>query len=230
MQWKKFSVFQKCFGSLIVCVLLLFAIPALAAIETGDVIQFGKYSWRVLEIQNGKALILSDIIIDKKAYNYTTTTWENCELRQYLNEEFYNSFSAEEKERIAETRLMNNDNQWYGTSGGIATNDRIFLLSLEEVVKYFGDSGDLKNRKGWGWGWENENYVLKEGKNEAINDQYNSARIARDAGGEASMWWLRSPGEDNYSVTFVYDEGYVSVNGNYVRNKDGIRPALWLNL
>ena len=75
--------------------------------------------------------------------------------------------------------MTNDDNPWYGTRGGNTTTDKIFLLSLEEVVKFFGDSGDLKNRKGWYW--ENGNFVLKDGQGYAINDQYNSTRIPVNA-------------------------------------------------
>ena len=34
--------------------------------EVGSIIPFGYYSWRVLEIQSERALILIDKIIDKK--------------------------------------------------------------------------------------------------------------------------------------------------------------------
>ena len=43
--------------------------------------------------------------------------------------------------------MENKDNQWQGTKGGNTTADKVFLLSLEEVVKCFGDSGDLKNKR-----------------------------------------------------------------------------------
>ncbi|MCL1941737.1 MAG: DUF6273 domain-containing protein, partial [Synergistaceae bacterium] len=94
---------------------------------------------------------------------------------------------------------------------------RIFLLSLEEVARYFGDSGQLKKRPS-----SNTYY---------INDQYNSARIAKDASGNALWWWLRSPG--NYSVlaASVHYDGLVFIIGDYVLlDHGGVRPALWINL
>jgi len=207
-------------------VLLIFVVAVSAniacaadEIKVGDIIQFGAHDWRVLEIQDGKALLLSDRIIEYRAYNDSRTdvTWETCTLRQYLNGEFYNSFSAEEKARIAETRLTNDDNPWYGTSGGNATTDKIFLLSLEEVMKYFGDSEQLRNRS------SNDAYY--------INDQYNSERRATDANGAATWWWLRSPGLVSLGAADVHFSGYVYVNGLYVNYDDGgVRPALWLNL
>ena len=189
----------------------------IASIEVGDNIPFGKYLWRVLKIKDGKALLLSDRIIENRKYNESNTnvTWETCTLRRYLNEEFYNSFSASEKAMIAETRISNNKNPRYGTNGGNDTNDKIFLLSLEEVVKYFGDSGQLNN--------------ISERK--SLSDQYNSARIAQDGRGTATWWWLRSPGSFSaYAANVLYD-GTVDVFGDFVRSgSGGVRPALWMNL
>lgn len=106
--------------------------------------------------QEGRALILSEKVIEKRGYHSQETeiTWETCDLRKYLNNEFYNSFSDSDREHIIEVVNNNNDNPWYGTSGGKPTTDRIFLLSIEEVVKYFGNSGMLetKNRNpGYDW-------------------------------------------------------------------------------
>ena len=37
--------------------------------KVGDKIQFGKFIWRVLEIQDGKALIITDKIIEQRSYH-----------------------------------------------------------------------------------------------------------------------------------------------------------------
>ena len=196
-------------------------------------IQFGNYSWRVLDldIQNYKALILSKEIIEYRAYNKNNenTTWETCTLSQYLNKEFLNKFNSEDIERIAETRILNNDNSWHNTRGGNTTDDRIFLLSIDDVVKYFGDSGDLINRKGWYW--EDATFVLKDGKGSFLNDQYNSDRIANDTNGNVSWWWLRSPGNHSGNAAVVSSDGSININGHGVtRYNGGVRPALWLKL
>ncbi|MCL2678562.1 MAG: DUF6273 domain-containing protein [Clostridiales bacterium] len=183
-------------------------------------------------MQGGKALIISNDILERRQYNgkFEKITWENCDLRGYLNNEFYNTtFTAAERTRIATTQVKNDDNQWYGTAGGNDTTDKIFLLSLEEAVKYFGDSGQLANRPGDTW-W--------------IDDQYNSARIAYRKNGKAEWfavwWWLRSPGFDSGSAAIVDGDGSVGVRGYNVHVGDyyvyndyasgGVRPALWLDL
>ena len=139
-------------------------------------------------------------------------------MRRYLNGEFYNRFTAEERGRILETRVINSDNHWYGTTGGADTTDRVFLLSIDEVVRYFGDSGQLWNRPNDEW-W--------------IDDEYNQARVAyRLEDNEAWWWWLRSPGSNSYSAANVLSDGWLNVSGNSVHRSyyGGVRPAMWLNL
>jgi len=191
---------------------------------------FGAYTWRVLAVKNNRALLLSRDILERRPYNteFTGVTWETCTLRQYLNGEFYESFTQEEKARIEERENDNPKNQWYGTEGGNNTKDKVFLLSIEEVVKYFGDSGDLAARKGWYW--EKGKDELKDEKGYYINDQYNGRRVAK-FNGSGSWWWLRSPGINQNYAALVDDDGIVNLIGRFVtRGAGGVRPALWLNL
>ena len=73
------------------------------SLSVGDIIKFGNYfinddttkepiEWRVLEVSNDKALLITKDAIDCKPYNYEmrNITWENCTLRQWLNNEFIN--------------------------------------------------------------------------------------------------------------------------------------------
>ena len=204
------------------------------SIEVGGKIEFGAYSWRVLDIQNSKALILSEKTVECRRYHDRSEeiTWELCTLRGYLNEEFYNKFNAEEKTRISETRIINNDNPWFETDGGDVTNDKIFLLSIEEVVKYFGDSGKLAQQR-----IKNLNSYYYKGYNASyfnlyyIDDKYNFARKAVNTNGGDAWWTLRSPGRYNYDIAYVSYDGKLNVHGGSICQFNGyIRPALWLNL
>jgi hypothetical protein len=110
----------------------------------------------VLNNANGKALLLTKDIIEQRAYNseYTSVTWETCDLRAWLNSDFYNKFSDSEKAMIAETTLSNLDNADYGTSGGNNTDDKVFLLSIDEVRRYFSsDDERVANANDYPWNW-----------------------------------------------------------------------------
>jgi len=201
-------------------------------ITFGDITVLGSNRWIVLDIKDGKALILTEGAIECRPYNETDVpvTWETCTLRTYLNGEFYNKFSNEDKLRIIETNVINKNNQWWvGIPGGITTNDKIFLLSLEEVVLYFGDSGQLAD-------------YSASPSIYAIDDDYNDYRVAYtmkelsygtahwDAN-VACWWWLRSPGWSNDRAAYVIFDGSIDVYGGRVYHNNGcLRPALWLNL
>ena len=100
-------------------------------------------------MQDGNALVVSEKLVGFRSYSSgynSDETWETCILRGYLNGEFYDeTFSYAEKELIAETTVITNSNPYCGTDGGNDTNDKIFLLSIEEVVRYFGDSGQYSS-------------------------------------------------------------------------------------
>ena len=193
-------------------------LPSSAAV--GDVIRLGGIDWRVLEVTGGRALLLSDQVLEERRYHGSMSiiTWELCSLREYLNGEFFEkTFSAAEKERIAGTIVHNGDNPWFVTYGGNSTVDRVFILDAAEVVRYFGDSGQLGNASF-------ESYVS------TIEDEFNSARIATGSGGFGLVWWLRSPGLRNELAATVRIDGVIDLSGVQVRASAGVRPAMWFNL
>ena len=119
-------------------------ISIIANASIGDNVVFGNYDgnteWIVLAKEDGKILVISKYAIEKKLYNteYTSITWEKCTLRSWLNNEYLTSaFSNDERSRIIEVSINNPDNAKYGTDGGNNTTDKVFLLSIDEVNKYF---------------------------------------------------------------------------------------------
>ncbi|MCL2047964.1 MAG: DUF6273 domain-containing protein [Defluviitaleaceae bacterium] len=206
-------------------------------VSVGDIIQFGEYDWRVLDVQDGRALLLSDKVLELRRYHDTLedVTWETSYMRAYLNGDFYNSFSEADRAKIHETTLANNDNPWdfssieqiealNKTPGGNDTEDNIFLLSLDEVVKYFGDSEYLENQN-------HPNNHLFYGIGLGFSGQNSNGRIALNAQGQVSWWWLRSPGDVSSDAACVSTDGQVYVSGIYCYyGGGGVRPALWLNL
>ncbi|MCL2356968.1 MAG: zinc ribbon domain-containing protein [Defluviitaleaceae bacterium] len=213
--------------------------PIIHDVHVGEIIQFGGRDWRVLEVQGNYAKILHETVIVNQPYHHTfeDVTWATSSSRAWLNGEFFNSFSDADRARIRETYVTNNDNPWtfYNWTrhrnhmpGGANTTDRIFLLSIDEVVRHFGDSGMLERGRTesnrdfdlWdyglaGWGF---------------HDRYSNRRIAYHDAGSASWWWLRSPGFFSDFAAFVLLDGLVHVYGHYVSAEGGLRPALWLNL
>ena len=190
-------------------------------LNIGSIHVFASIDWRVLEVKDGQALLISEKILEMQAYNveYVDITWKRCTLREYLNGEFYNSL-GQDRHRIADSNNDNPNNPWYGTAGGSTTVDKVFLLSLDEVCRHLGDGASTGNlsRKG------------STGNNYYITDKNNAARVSK-YGNVAYWWWLRSPGYYGDNAAIVYDDGRVFVGGLLVNNDyGGVRPALRLNL
>ena len=50
----------------------------------GSKIKYGKYSWTVLDVQNGKLYALCDGLITKRRFDEKVNIWEESELRVWL--------------------------------------------------------------------------------------------------------------------------------------------------
>ena len=142
-------------------------------------------------------------------------TWETSTLRSWLNGKFLNAaFSASEKAMIPTVTVTADVNPNYPTSPGNDTKDQVFLLSIQEVNRYFSSNfarqcepTEYAKKKIW--------YVDKE---------------------NWCSWWLRSPGEREDSAALVDMEGSVYVGGDPDFDGDGVcfdqsvRPAMWIDL
>ncbi len=109
--------------------------------EVGKKISFGKdldseQNWTIVDVQNDKALIISYLCSAQVEHYSKIYTWENCNLRKYLNGSYYDSLKNSRKSRILETKVVNSDNPEYNTEGGNDTVDKIFVLSVDEATKY----------------------------------------------------------------------------------------------
>lgn len=212
-----------------------------SSLHVGDIVEFGRYPqsrkleggqyvkeplmWRVLDVDkiNGRALLLTEKLIDRKKYNdiLEDITWEYSSLRRWMNGSFIKkAFTAEERSRVAWVWNENPDNEyrWRGKTieGGNATRDRVFAMNIDEAKKHFKNDVDRRASV--------TRYAL--GK-----DAYQSDSCFTDDGVRTGLWWLRSPGLPSCFAAYVRYGGGVSDFGHGVYTSSvSVRPALWLNL
>lgn len=215
-------------------------IQDLSEVVKGDVITLGTYpqdengsvrpiKWQVLEVKDGKALIISEYGLDCKPYNTeeTDVTWETCTLRAWLNQDFMNTaFTPSEQGLIAETKLVNEDNPMYGTKGGNDTTDKVFLLSLNEVLEYF----DLTLNNGQE---DSEVYCFGEGSGAFPTEYCVKQGLTRVYA--TCRWWLRSPGQTNTMAACSLGRRtgpgfFVNNDGAGAKYGVAVRPAMWITL
>ena len=191
-------------------------------LTVGNIVEFGRYrqgnnrsikpvEWIVLAEEHGRYLLISRYGLDAKPYNneYVNITWENCTLRQWLNNEFLNrTLTAEERTKIVQTCNPNPKNAKCDTLGGNVTDDQVFLLSIDEAQQYF------KNDK------ERQCHLTEYAKSKTVLSSSSSK----------GWWWLRSPGYSNGDAAIVNIRGNISAGGSIVNSGGGcVRPALWVS-
>ena len=201
----------------------------ISELSVGDTYKYGNYpqgsggsspiEWRVLAVEDGKALLVSERLLDCVKYNdrYISVTWADCSMRKWMNGTFLNkAFSSSEQSRIATTTVYNDDNPSYGTDGGSTTEDKIFALSIEEAERYF--TSDEKRQAA------PTAYAKSQGS--FVSDNYSVSS------GENAGWWrLRSPGDKSTCAAIVKSDGSIESSGRVVDwNNFSVRPAFWLIL
>ncbi|MBP5159963.1 MAG: hypothetical protein ILP10_06645 [Lachnospiraceae bacterium] len=188
--------------------------------------------WEVLEYSaDGKsALVMSKNVLCNRYYNEkdADVKWKDCSLRKWLGGEFYKTaFSKSEKKLIKTTKVINENNEFTGNTGGKATKDKLFLLSESEY----------------------QNYRLENLKSRIIDRS-----IGVDLNGKICSYWLRTPGrepsdsdfedwdeedwedyeEEDYLAgyaAYVYYDGDTDLEGTGVAYEQlGVRPAMWVSL
>ncbi len=199
--------------------------------KIGDYITFGSYEqdnnidngkeeieWLVLDTQGGKALVISKYALDSQTYNTVLidVTWETCTLRQWLNNEFLNkAFTESEKDMISSVSVPAGHNDEYNIDGGKTTQDKIFLLSIEEAYEYFGSDEER----------------LCEPTAYAV---YNGVYL-NTGNNLYGCWYLRSPGSNLCRAAYVksdlVDNCSVVEYGTEVNNTEkAVRPAMWIEI
>ena len=177
--------------------------------------------WRVLSNADGKLFLLSDQNLDVFFYHerYRPTTWETCDMHKWLNDlapyEDYdtanfmrNAFASGELGAVLTTDVQ--------TDGSNATQDKVFLLSVDDVQNAaYGFTDDASRL--------------------AVNTQYvaggGAIRQGMNAAGTADYWWLRTQGAFDDRAAIVNNTGYLDTHGYDVYNNGiAVRPAFNLDL
>ncbi len=156
-------------------------------------------AWQILkydEMEN-RVLLISNNILFWRTFNDTAAnvSWEKSDLRKWLNSDFLEgAFSSNEQKRIALTAI--ND-------AGKKTTDKIFILSADEVDKYFPAY---------------DRHAYAKNRQACFNDK------------KALEWMLRTPGINPNTRMVVMDWGEIYEEGFPMDLAWGIRPAMWLDL
>ena len=196
--------------------------------HVGDVVLFGTYEqdknpsngkenieWRVLAKEDNKIFVVSDSCLTCEQYNASRidVTWEDCSLREWLNNDFaQRAFQPEELAKIATT-----ENASYNGSRETVTQDKVFLLSIAEVDEYFTSKESRKcvpTEVAAALGAD----VGTGSSHDTLNGKY------------TCTWWLRSTDKADDLAPAVIRDGELRRSGIMVDISSGVRPAMWIDL
>ncbi|MBO5211988.1 MAG: InlB B-repeat-containing protein [Clostridia bacterium] len=177
-------------------------------------------SWRIVDELDGKALIVSDLIIDAQEFQsesylvggYNLNNYEQSTVRAWLNDTFYNTaFNELQKSYINTTHVDNSSSQSAGKKYSCNdTEDKIFFLSNAELCKY---SGKMNMQK------SSSDYAKAQGS------------FTGGSGG-AGCWGTRSPFDQADRIQEVFYDGSFGSTTSATTNWTvlGTVPALWISL
>lgn len=194
--------------------------------SVGDIVKFGSYEqnndrsctepieWIVLETSGTRTKLLSRYVLDYQRFHGSwdaSITWQDCELRQWLNNAFIDAaFSDEEWDRLMKVTVPAGKNPIYATNAGSDTQDKVTVLSISEAETYF--SSDAARQV------EATAYALTK------------VKLKDNLKGSYAWWRLRSPGYCGGSATSVYLGGQIAYRGDAINDDDcGIRPVIWVD-
>ncbi len=163
-------------------------INAVANASVGDVVTFGSYKqdryneegatpieWIVLDNTDGKVMLMAYYALDCQKFDSDTNVWKDSSIREWLNGNFLNAaFTETERSYIMDTELTTVPG---GENYSVDTTDKVFLLSEDEVEKYFpGEGNDDRIAEATAYAIDEgvESYGLVGGYSRACN------------------WWLRN--------------------------------------
>ena len=230
--------------------------------KAGDIITFGSYEqdnnlengaepieWLVLDIQDGRALVISKYALDTQPIHNTheEATWETCDLRTWLNGEFMDiAFTEAEQEMIPTVTVVAHKDRDAQQADypkdidpGNDTEDQVFILSSLEAYHYFNGAGARRCKateyaiaKGaWVHDGETEYLSLPSPKQQLNQNDYGYC-----------FWWMRSPGIVQGTFVYANADGHYLLNNSlehtrkvfaYNSGRAGyicVRPAMWIKL
>lgn len=201
--------------------------------------QYEPVKWRVLAVEEDRALLLADKVLDDLEYHPESeaVTWETAAIRSWLNgygssenkqgkdyrsRNFVDSaFTPQEQEAIVLASVKAEPGNSYEAVGGNDTEDRLFLLSLSEICTEKAVArGFIESRS------VDEARLCKS----SVYAKAMGAQDSRSNPGYCGEWWLRNPGDNSNWAACVMG-GSVSASGNFVNQRTvGVRPALYVDL
>ena len=211
-----------------------------------ETIKFGKYEqdnnisngkedieWLVIDKNDDRKLLISKYVLNAIPYDNDIKVnddsvanvpckWSDSYIRHWLNKDFFNDTFSESEKNLMLSNLVESgkvygvDNSYTSDDMGIATNDKVYLLSKDEIRKYLGFEINGHNDN---YLSEPTNYAKKVLNEEDVNERIAIWHKEKEYSSDFtkySEYWVRSPGylytmsDYEYTALIVEKDGHLS--------------------
>ena len=176
-------------------------------------------TWRILSKNDNNYFLLSDFVIDNKIYDDARPKYAYSDMRQWLNDDFYNSAfglnnefiqTTEVDDSITTTNYMNTTTS-YGTYDNYVF-DKVFLPSYKDYTNSeygFSETTEMADdRRCKTTDWARASGV------ECGEDEYYGTYCTRSRQSDYSLWFIGKSGSMSSALT----------------SWEGVRPAIMINI
>ncbi len=198
-------------------------LPDIASLNVGDTVELGHFpqdltlepqpiAWRVIAEEDGKKLLLAErglISLHESEFRKETAGWSDSSLRRILKNDFFPiAFDEEEQALIQTVTLENKGIKDSKIPDDKATKDKVFLLSADEVRKYFPEPNACRTMK-----------RTEYAEAQYTHQQKRGARV---------FWLLRTRGgkeQNQFGVDVSWGELCLFYQYTHTAT---LRPAIWV--
>ncbi len=215
--------------------------------------------WEIIDEDDNGILLLCKDIIDCKKYNgdeSVWTRWKGSTINKWLNEDsdgfYYNAFTSDDSARIATVQIQDEANKYNDAGGGDACDCSVFILSLQDIEKYFGiDYRDDENKRIYSddlicsattyakyncenagsYGGMLSHTIDSVVYNSAYKEiyKYGDGETQKCVDKEGSQWFVRTAADSGANVCYVDCDGSIKLTqGVSVEMFYGVRPAIYV--
>ena len=186
--------------------------PRYSALADAQTVNYGTWKgneidWVVLDEKGEYTLLMSKYAICAQQYHQkdVNSSWETCDLKSWLNSEFYNSaFYGESYQIVSPSEVRKGLPDGCSSWAGMDAGSKVFLLTQKEIEEFIPNQYDR---------------VCKAGRYTDLFDLY------LDSDGFCN-YWLRS---DNFDQVTEWVDGYGSITTEFNYYEwVGVRPCIWV--
>ena len=184
--------------------------------------KFEPITWNVLSVDDGKYLLVSDVLLDVSKYSYQNkNNYKNSTIRDYLNDEFLTRAFVLNDNNLLTTVVDNSAATTASEPNQYAcenTEDKVFLLSYQDYTNT-------------AYGFISSAYSETDTRQCVTTDYARAKGALVNTSNNYGYYWTRSPNSGNeHYASYVRTDGVIHYDNNTSYAYMCVRPAITITI